>query len=134
MAKTKKKRAYSTKDFMKKPDDDLIQNPIMPPAPEENAEADPAPRPAQLPTIDDAIEEFRKNPRKETFFSPGLELGIAHGDTYIKFKWDQRRYAGVYVTDNPKEVEIIMRAVDPGIRYNVAVFADNPALRNIRIK
>jgi len=128
--KKTKKGMVSTKRFIQPPEIVDIE-----PTSREIVEFDePDPKPAALPTIDEAIAEFRKNPRMETFFCPGRAVGIAHGNKYIKFEWDFRRNSGVYMTSDPQEVEIIMRSTESGIRYNVAIFAENPAIRNIKIR
>lgn len=126
--KANKKPAYSTKNWIE-PEEPQT-------AAEEQAEAamndaDPAPAvPAPEPgkhTLEQAIEQFKKNPRSEQFWCPGTKgFALAVGNMYLQFK------DHFFTTSDPKEVEALMRANDPGARYNVHFFAMNPDLRNIK--
>lgn len=122
--KTKKKPAYSTKNWVE-PEEPTIE------AVEEAAEADPAPvvpppEPGKY-TLDQAIERFKKNPKTEQFWCPETKgFALAVGDMYLQFK------DHFFETSDPAEVEALMRANDPGARYNVQFFAMNPELRNLK--
>ena len=126
----KKKRVYSTKPAEpEKVDDDFSHDPegTLPPATEEQPEpAAPAPEPGKF-TLDQAIERFYKNPREEQFWCPDKKgFALAVGNMYLQFK------DHFFKTSNPAEVEALLRANDPGAKYNVHFFAMNPELRNLK--
>jgi hypothetical protein len=118
----KKKRVYSTKPR-------VTEKAELAPATEEAAEPDPV---VPVPvggkfTLDQAIGRFKKNPRKEQFWCPEQKgFALAVGNMYLQFK------DHFLTTSNPAEVEALMRANDPGAKYNVHFFAMNPELRNIK--
>lgn len=123
MAKSKK-RVYSTKSFIEPAEentDDFSHDPegVLPPAA-------PDPEPGNF-TLDQAIERFKKNPRQEQFWCPDKKgFALAVGNMYLQFK------DHFLITSDPKEVEALLRANDPGARYNVHFFAINPDLRNFK--
>ncbi len=83
--------------------------------------------PSELLTMDEAIEEFRKNPRQEQFWCPEHKgFALAAGNMYLEFK------DHFLLTSDPAEVEALLRANDPGARYNVHFFSMSPELRNFR--
>jgi len=126
----KKKRPYSTKKWIEPKTEAATEEEKTEEVAEE-APADPAvptPEPGKF-TLDQAIEQFKKNPKEETFWIPPeypQGQAIAAGDIYIKFE------KGIFRTSNPAEVETIMRSVGPGITYNMHIFAMSPGLRNLK--
>lgn len=126
----KKKRVYSTKNWIEpeepKVEDDFSHDPEgeLPPADPEPVVA--APEPGRY-TLDQTIERFKKNPRAEQFWCPDKKgFALAVGDMYLQFK------DHFFTTSDPREIEALMRADDPGARYNAHFFAMNPELRNIK--
>ncbi|MHC4316639.1 MAG: hypothetical protein ACYSW3_29705, partial [Planctomycetota bacterium] len=87
----KKKRVYSTKPRQPEKVDDVSHDPegVLAPAAEEGeAQPDPvapAPQPGKY-TLDQAIERFKKKPRKEQFWCPEQKgFALAVGNMYLQF-------------------------------------------------
>jgi hypothetical protein len=90
---------------------------------------DPTPKQAKdvRMTIDEAVKWFKADPHMEEFISlDKMGTAIAHGNRYIQF------VKGVFLTSDPVEVEILLRANDPGAKYGTHFVALNPVLRNLK--
>ncbi len=92
----------------------------------EAAEADPVEKDQEVIckfTLDEAIEWFRNDPHPEEFFCTGPSgFALVHGNFYLKFE------KGKFVTSDPAEVEILMRARE----FNLFIYAVNATLRNLK--